>query len=77
MMKNKNKAVASPVDDESDAIDDEDTFDSVDSATASSAATTCSATSAIVLATNSNTEASTKRSRTVESKSLSKRNRVQ
>lgn len=77
MMKRKKEVVNSIVNDEHDAMDDEETVDNVDTATVSSAATVRSSASTIVLATSTNAQSSIKRSRTVESKSLSKRTRVQ
>ena len=77
MMKIKKKAVDSIVNDESDATDDEETLDSTGSASAPSAPSARSSTSPNVLAASASAEASTKRSEVVESKTKSKRSRVQ
>ena len=77
MMKIKKKAVDSIINDESDATDDEETLDSTGSASAPSAPSARSSTSPNVLAASVSAEASTKRSDVVESKTKSKRSRVQ
>ena len=77
MMKQKKKAVDSIVNDESDVTDDEETFDNCNSANVPSATSRRSSTSTTVRTTDANAESSTRRSRATESKTQSKRTRVQ